>query len=87
MLKKEGAIFNIVKFTAIVSLDKMNREEKVNRDIMLKVNESGMDIRFVIDNHQEKGITVAPLKVEVWVSICRSKKEKLLLSPTRVPQF
>jgi hypothetical protein len=34
-----------------------------------------------------QGITVAPLNVEVWVSIHRSKKEKLLLSPTRVSQF
>jgi hypothetical protein len=34
-----------------------------------------------------QGITVAPLNVEVWVSIRMSKKETLLLNPTRVSQF
>jgi hypothetical protein len=41
-------------------------------------------VMWSTDNPQVQGITVAPVNVEVWVSIRRSKKEKLLLSPTRV---
>jgi hypothetical protein len=40
--------------------------------------------RKVLDNPQAQGITVEPLIVEVWVLIHESKKEKLLLSQTRV---
>ena len=48
----------------------------------------GADTRYVeplpwvLMTPKEQGITVAPLNVEVWVSIRRSKKEKLLLSPS-----
>jgi hypothetical protein len=32
--------------------------------------------KWHVDNPQEQGITIAPLNVEVWVSIRMSKKEK-----------
>jgi hypothetical protein len=34
----------------------------------------------MVDNPQEQGITIAPLNVEVWVSIRMSKKEKAYYS-------
>jgi len=47
----------------------------------------GNGTRKVLDNPQVQGIAVAHINVEVWVSIHMSKKEKLLLSPTRVSQI
>jgi hypothetical protein len=48
-----------------------------NKNKRLSATLPGNGARKVLDNPQEQGITVAPLNVEVWVSIRRSKKEKL----------
>jgi hypothetical protein len=62
-------------------------KSSANKSKILSATLPGNDARKALDNPQEQGIIVAPLNMEIWVSICRSKKEKLLLSPTRVPQF
>ena len=47
MLEKEVSIFKVVKFFAIVTLNKFDWEEEVGSDVSLKVNKSGVNIRFV----------------------------------------
>jgi hypothetical protein len=62
-------------------------KSSAHKNKILSATLPGNGARKVLDNPQEQGTIVAPLNVEVWVSIRRSKKEKLLLSPTRVSQF
>ena len=40
-------IFNVIKLATIVTLDKANWEEEVNRHIALKIKEKRMDLGFV----------------------------------------
>jgi hypothetical protein len=66
---------------------KVKLKYSAHKNKSLSVALPGKGAKKVLDNPQEQGITIAPLNVEVWVLIRRSKKEKLLLSPTRVSQF
>ena len=66
---------------------KVKVKSSAHKSKSLKATLPGNGARKVLDNPQEQGITLAPLNVEVWVSICRRKKEKLLLFTTRVSQF
>ena len=56
---------------------KVNLMSSANKNKSLSATLPGNGTRKVLDNPQEQGITVAPLNVEVWVSIRRSKREKL----------
>ena len=56
---------------------KVNLMSSVNKNKSLSATLPSNGARKVLDNPQEKGITVAPLNVEVWVSNRKSKKEKL----------
>ena len=56
---------------------KVNLMSSANKNKSLSATLPGNGARKVLDNPQEQGINVAPLNVEVWVSIRRSKKEKL----------
>ena len=56
---------------------KVNLISSANKNKILSATLPGNGARKVLDNLQEQGIVVAPLNVEVWVSIHRSKKVKL----------
>ena len=48
-MKKEIAVFKIVKFTAIITLNESYREEKVDRNIALKIWKKRVNIGFVAE--------------------------------------
>ena len=49
VVKKEGTIFNIIKFTIIITLYETNREEEVHRDVSLKIEKENVNIGFVAE--------------------------------------
>lgn len=49
MVKKEGVIFNIIKFTTIITLYEANREKEVHRNISLKIEKEGVNVGFVAE--------------------------------------
>ena len=49
MAKKEIMVAKIVKFTAIVTLQKANGEREVGVHIALEIHKHGMNIRFAAE--------------------------------------
>ena len=47
VLDKKVSILKVVKLFAIFTLNKFDWEEEVGSDVSLKVNKSGVNIRFV----------------------------------------
>ena len=47
VLEKKVSILKVIKLFAIVTLNKFDWEEEVGSDVSLKVNKSGVNIRFV----------------------------------------
>jgi len=44
--EKEDAVLSVVEFTAIVTLNKANRQSKVCENIIAKIKKEAMNIRF-----------------------------------------
>ena len=49
VVKKEGMIFNIIKFTTIITLYEANREKEVHVDVSLKIEKGKVNIGFVTE--------------------------------------
>ena len=56
MVKKEGAIFNIIEFTTIITLDEANREKEVYRDVSLKIEKEGVNVGFVAERKSSDNV-------------------------------
>ena len=49
VVKKECTIFNIIKFTTIITLYEANREKEVHGDVSLKIEKESMNVGFVAE--------------------------------------
>ena len=65
---------------------KVKLKSRAHKNKSLSATLPGNGARKVLDNTQEQGITIAPLNLEVGVSIRRSKKEKLIFHKTKLSQ-
>ena len=56
VVKKEGMIFNIIKFTTIITLYEANREKEVHGDVSLKIEKENVNVRFVAERKDPRKV-------------------------------